>query len=146
MAIKKISGREFQVGAVLATDALRLQFRLLRIIGGGVDRLPTILAGVGQAEGSEVKEKSNAAAVAAIADMIAKADPEDAVKLMGDIAGMAQIKQPSGSWGTVDLDQDFTERKGDLFPLLAFVLREVLGDFFAGLQGAGALSKLVGRA
>lgn len=145
MADKKIGGREFRVGTVLATEALRLQFRLLQIIGGGVDRLPVILAGAGQAS-PEAKQASQAAAVAAFADMIGKADPDRSVKLMQDIAGLAQLKQASGAWGEVDIDTDFTDHKADLFPLLTWVLKEVLGDFFGGLQATGALSKMMGAA
>lgn len=143
MAEKKIGGRVFQVGHVLATDAVRLQARLLRIIGGGVERLPAILAGAGSEATPEAKERSNAAAIAALADIFGKCDPEEVVRLLGDIVAFAQIKQPSGSWGTVDLDTDFTSHKADLFPVAVFVLKEVLGDFFGGLAGAGSLSGLV---
>lgn len=144
MAEKKIGGRTFQVGHVLATDAVRLQARLLKIIGGGVDRLPTIMKGVGKDVAPELKEASNAAAVAALTDIFAKADPDAVTKLISDIVGFAQIKQSSGTWGKVDLDQDFTEHKGDLFPVITFVLKEVLGDFFSGLPANGDLKRVLG--
>ena len=144
MAEKKIGSRTFQVGHVLATDAVRLQARLLRIIGGGVDRLPTIMRGVGKDVTPELKEAANAASVAALTDIFAKCDPDEVTRLISDIVSLATIKQPSGSWGKVDLDQDFTEHKGDLFPVIVFVLKEVLGDFFSGLPAAGNLKQALG--
>lgn len=131
MAEKKIGDRVFVVGHVLATDAIRLQARLLKIIGGGVDRLPEILAGAGSAS-PEAKEKSNAAAVAALTDILAKCDPEEVTKLITDIVSMAQIRRASGAVETVDLDGDLSQTKKDIIPLVGFVLKEVLGDFFAG--------------
>lgn len=146
MAEKKIGGRTFRVGHVLATDAVRLQVRLLRIVGGGVDRLPTILAGMGERGKADpaAKAASDAAAVAALTDIFAKADPDDVTQLIVDIAGMAQLQTPSKTWEGVDLDQDFSDRKADLFPLLAFVLKEVLGDFFSGAQASGSLKGALG--
>lgn len=140
MAEKKINGRVFQVGHVLATDAVRLQARLLRIIGGGVERLPTILAGAGSQASQEAKDKSQAASIAALADIFGKCDPEEVTRLISDIVAFATIKQPSGSWGQVDLDTDFSAHKADLYPVTFFVLKEILGDFFGGLAGAGGLS------
>lgn len=143
MAEKKIGGRLFQVGNVLATDAIRLQARLLRILGGGVDRLPVILAGAGKDAKPEAKEASNAAAVAALSDIFSKCDPDDVTALIGDIVGFASLKAPSGSWMKADLDGDFTDRKADIIPVCGFVLQEVLGDFFGGALAAGGLKKLV---
>lgn len=146
MAEKKIGGRTFRVGHVLATDAIKLQVRLLKIIGGGVDRLPVILAGMGEKGKAdpEVKAASDAAAVAALADIFSKADPDGVTRLISDIVAMAQLNNPSGAWEEVNIDQDFTQRKRDLFPVAAFVLQEVLGDFFAGALGSGGLKKVLG--
>ena len=146
MAEKKINGRTFQVGEVLATDAIRLQARLLKIIGGGVDRLPVIMAGMGERGkvDPEAKAKSDAAAVAALTDIFAKCDPDEITQLMSDIVGFATIKRPSGSWEQADMDGDFTQHKGDLLPLVGFVLREVLGDFFSGALASGNLKGMMG--
>lgn len=146
MAEKKIGGRTFRVGNVLATDAIRLQVRLLKIVGGGVDRLPVILAGMGDKgkANPELKAASDAAAVAALADIVSKADADEVTQLIGDIAGMAQLQTKSSAWETVDVDQDFTEHKRDLFPLLVWVLKEVLGDFFDAAQANGALRRVAG--
>lgn len=144
MAEKKIGGRVFQVGHVLATDAVRLQARLLKLIGGGVERLPTILRGVGKDADPALKEASNAAAVAALTDIFGKSDPDEVTRLIADIVAFATVKQASGSWGQVDMDQDFTEHKADLFPVVIFVLKEVLGDFFSGLPDSGKLKQALG--
>ena len=88
MAEKKIGSRTFQVGHVLATDAVRLQARLLRIIGGGVDRLPTIMRGVGKDIAPELKEAANAASVAALTDIFAKCDPDEVTRLISDIVSL----------------------------------------------------------
>lgn len=146
MAEKKIGGRTFRVGHVLATDAIKLQVRLLKIIGGGVDRLPVILAGMGDKGKAdpEAKAASDAAAVAALADIFSKADPDGVTRLISDILSMAQLNNPSGAWEEVNIDQDFTQHKRDLFPVAAFVLQEVLGDFFAGALGSGGLKKVLG--
>lgn len=144
MAEKKIGGRVFQVGHVLATDAVRLQARLLKLIGGGVERLPTILRGVGKDADPAAKEASNAAAVAALTDIFGKSDPDEVTRLISDIVALATVKQTSGAWGQVDMDQDFTEHKADLFPVVIFVLKEVLGDFFSGLPDSGKLKQALG--
>lgn len=147
MAEKKINGRLFRVKDVLATEAIRLQVSLLKVIGGGVDRLPTIMAGMGTKgkEDPEAKAASDAALVGALADIFSKCDPDGVVELIARIAAYAEIQSKSGQWGTVDVDQDFTDRshKKDLFPLLAFVLKEVLGDFFSDVPGAGDLQRMV---
>ena len=146
MAEKKIGGRTFRVGHVLATDAIKLQVRLLKIVGGGVDRLPTILAGMGEKgkANPEAKAASDAAAVAALADIFSKADPDGVAKLLSDVVSMAQLNNPSGAWEAADIDQDFTQHKRDLFPLVVFVLQEVLGDFFSGALASGGLKKVLG--
>lgn len=161
MAETKIGGRTFRVGTVLATDAIKLQVRLLKIVGGGVERLPIILAGMKRTKTEmdengnpvvkelpvdpEAKAKSDAAAVAALSDILSKADPEGVTQLLTNIVAMAQIQGDSKTWGTVDIDQDFTDHKKDLFKVVFFVLKEVLGDFFDGVPGAGDLGKALGR-
>lgn len=145
MAERKFGNRTFKVGIVLATDAIRLQARLLRVIGSGMDRLPAILASRREGASEAERTAGDAAAVAALSDVFAKIDADEMTALLGDIIGYAQIKQSSGSYGQADLDQDFTEHKGDIFPVALFVLKEVLGDFFSGALASGALQK-AGRA
>lgn len=147
MAEKKIGGRTFRVGTVLATDAIKLQVRLMKVIGGAVDRLPVILAGMGKKgeANPEAKAASDAAAVAALADIFNKANPDEVARLFSDVVGMAQMNGPSGSWEAVDIDTCFTgQHMKDLFPVATFVLKEVLGDFFGGALASGGLSKVLG--
>ena len=148
MAEKKIGGRTFRVGHVLATDAIKLQVRLLKIIGGGVDRLPVILDGMGEKGRAdpEAKARSDAAAVAALGDIFSKSDENQIAKLMSDIVSMSQINNPSGSWETADIDQDFTTQKADLFPVIVFVIQEVLGDFFGAALANGKLKSVLDQA
>lgn len=146
MAEKRIGGRTFRVGTVLATDAIKLQVRLMKLVGGAVDRLPVILAGMGKkgVDNPEAKALSDAAAIAALADIFNKADPDEVARLIGDIVAMAQLNNPSGAWETVNIDQDFTHHQRDLFLVAVFVLREVLGDFFGGVLANGGLKKMWG--
>lgn len=147
MAEQKIGGRTFRVGVVLATDAIKLKVRILKIVGGGVERLPLILSGMGKKgeENPEAKAASDAAAAAALSDILSKADPEGVVDLLSDILAMAQIQTDSKGWEVVDIDQDFTDHKKDLYKVAFFVLKEVLGDFFDGVPGAGDLGKVLTR-
>lgn len=143
MAEKKIKGNTYKVDAVLATEAIRLQMRLLKVIGGGIDRLPTILSGVGKTVSEEKKAESNAAAVAAFTDIFMKGDPDEMTMLIKDVVELARIKRPSGSYEQVDLDGDFTQDKSALIPLVVFILREVFGDFFSDALENGSLSKVM---
>ncbi|UQS95086.1 chaperone protein [Pseudanabaena phage Pam3] len=144
MAEKKFGNRTFQVGDVLATEAVELQCRFLQIVGGGVDRLPTILAGAGDAA-QEAKDASSAALVAALADIFSKCEPKRVTGFIKDVVGYCQIMRPSGSWEQVDLDGEFTqkEHRRDLYPVVLWALQEILSDFFAGLLANGALQKVL---
>jgi hypothetical protein len=143
MAERKINGREFQVGQVLATEAVMLQARLMQVVGAGVERLPVILKGAGEHASPEDKEASRAAAVAAFTDIFVNGDPKKMTELVSDIVRIATVKRKSGVFEQVDIDLDFTSDKGSLFPVAVFVLQEVLGDFFTGLRGVGNLAKAV---
>lgn len=143
MAEIEIGGQEYKVGHVLATESIVLQARLLQIIGGGLDRLPVILGSRVEGATAEMKAVGDAAAVAALGDIFAKCEPKTVAKLIQDIIALAAIHRPSGAWEKADLDGDFTERKGDIFPVVIFILREVLGDFFSGLLASGALKKII---
>lgn len=151
MAERKINGREFQVGSVLATQAVLLQARLMQVVGAGVERLPVVLGGVDQknaagevvkAASKEAKDASRAAAVAAFTDIFANGDPQTMTNLVRDVVQLATVKRPSGAFEQVDMDGDFTDDKASLLPVVVFVLQEVLGDFFTGLQGNGLQVKI----
>jgi hypothetical protein len=116
----------------------------MKVVGAGLDRLPVILAGVGEAATPEAKAAANAATVAALADIFGKADPDTVTRLVADIVRLATVQRPSGAWEQVDLDGDFTEHRAELMPCLGFVLQEVLGDFFGAALANGNLGTRAG--
>lgn len=133
MAEKKLAnGTVVKVGPMLATEALLLKMRLLKVIGAGVDQLPVILAGAGPGKSDKAKEASNAAAIAAFTEIFTKGDPATMVALVEDIVGKATILRPSGAYEQADLDGDFSGNLGAAFEVVVFVLKETFGDFFSG--------------
>lgn len=142
MAEKKIKGSTYKVEPMLALDAVKLQARLLKVLGGGIDRLPEVLAGAGSKATPEQKEKSNAAAVAAFTDIFVKGDPDEMANLIKDVVEVAMVKRPSGVYEQVDMDGDFTGNMGAMFQVVVFVLREVFGDFFTDVLANGNLEKI----
>lgn len=133
---KKINGETFRYTPILATESLKLRIKILQILGGAIDRLPAILKGANPRATEEEKEAANAAGVAAFADIFAKADPDRTTALIKEIVEIAEIKRPSG-YDQVQMDLDFTENPDALIPVVVFVLKEIFGNFSAGVQGAG---------
>lgn len=142
MAEKKINGRIFRVGQTLATETLILKARLLKVLGPAGERLGDVFAGLGTNASEDAKAKANAAAIGALASIFAESDPRAVAMLVKDVVEIAQIRRPSGDYGPVDLDGDFTEHKGDILPVAVWVLREEFGPFFSGLQENGGLAGL----
>jgi len=134
MAEKKINGRTFKVEPMLALSALVLQARLLKIAGPAMARLGDIFKGGGD------DEARNAGALAAIADIFVNAEPEALAALIKDVVELAYVLRPSGTYGRCDLDGDFTMNKGDILPVMFFVLQTQFGDFFTALPGLGSLA------
>lgn len=139
MAEKKINGRTFKTEPMLATNAMVLQARLLKAVGPGLSRLGEIFQGVGPNKSEEQKERSNAAALVAFAEIFAKSDPEEFARLVKDIIEIAMIRRPSGVYEHCDFDGDFTGHQKDILAVALFVLREQFGDFFSGLPALGSL-------
>lgn len=140
MAERKINGATYRVGTVLATDALRLKLRLLKVVGAGVDQLPAILAGAGGKATPAVKKRSDQAAIAAFTEIFMKSDVEEMITLVKDIVEIAQIKRPSG-YDQVDLDGDFSGKTGDMLAVAVFVLQEIFGGFFGEVLATGSRAK-----
>lgn len=139
MAEKKIKGKTYKVDPPLASEAIKLQARLLKAFGSAIDRLPVILAGAGSRATPEDKEKSNAAAIAAFTDIFVNGDPDELTVLIKDTVEIARVMQPSGSYRSVDMDGDFTGNLPAMIPVAVFVLREVFGDFFTEVLASGGL-------
>ncbi len=128
MAETTINGRTYRVEPILATQAVLLQMRFLKIAGDGIARLPEILQGVG-AQSGEAEKASNAALIAALGDIFKNSTPQEMTDLIKDVVKIAHIKRPSGNYEPVVFDGDFTQSPGDLIPVAAFVIREVFGAF-----------------
>lgn len=141
MAEKKIHGSVYQVGTMLALDALKLKVKLLKVLGGAIDRLPMILAGAGKDKDKAAKDASNAAAVAAFADIFVHGDPDEMIALVKEIAEMAQVKRPSGAWEQVDVELFQSDDLSELFEIVVFVLREVFGPFFSEILANSKVKK-----
>lgn len=139
MAEKKIGARTFKVEPLLATEAIRLQMRLVKAIGPAMSRLPEILSGIGK--DAAAKEKANAAAVTALADIISDMEPDVATDLVRDIVQVAMVKRPSGAYDQVDMDGDFTGQLGDVVAVATFVLKEQFAEVFSGARGNGSLAR-----
>lgn len=136
MAEKKINGKTFKVEPLLATDAIRLQMRLVKAIGPALARLPVIFAGAGD-KSPEAKERANKAAVDAMAEIVAEMDPDVATALIKDIVEVAMIRRPSNAYDQVDLDGDFTGNLGEIIPVVTFVLQEQFGQVFSAALANG---------
>jgi hypothetical protein len=134
---RKINNRTFRVEPMLATRAMVMQARLFRLAGPAIERLPEILRGVGS-RSQEEREEANAHAIQAFVDIFAKTDPDELAGMIKELAELAEIKRPSGSYDRVDFDGEFTGNGADIVPLVVWVAQEQFGDFFSGLLAAGS--------
>ena len=137
MAEKKIGGRTFKVDPLPATEAIRLQMRLMKAIGPGLARLPTILAGAGEGASDDARARANAAAVAAMTEVVSGLDADDATELISDVVTIALVQAPSKDWRRVDMDGDFTGKLGEMFDVMTLVLQEQFGEVFSAALANG---------
>lgn len=140
MAEKKIGERTFRCSPMLATDAIKLQVRLVKFLGGAVERLPEIVQGASKGATDAQRAQANAKAIGMLVDLIGKSDPDEIARLMSDVIGIAQIRRESGEYHDADIDGDFVGRPGDMFEVMLWVLQEQIGPFFSGLQAIGGQS------
>jgi hypothetical protein len=143
MAEKVIGDRTFKAGHVLATDAIKLQIRLVKLIGPALETLPAVFAGRSEGASPDDQEKANAAAIRAIAGIFEKADPDAVVDLMKDICRNAMVSPDKGAhYEEIAFDSEFSgPGSKSLFPAIVFILQETLGDFFSGALASGGLGK-----
>lgn len=139
MAERKIAGREFKVNPPLATEALRLQARLTKLLQAADTSLEDIFVinFVADAGKPEQKAKAAAAAISTIGRIFSTMSPDEYASLVTDVIGMAQIKRPSGAYEIADLDGDFSTDLKSIPQVFLFVLEVVYRDFFLGLAGIG---------
>lgn len=129
MAEKKIGSQTFRVEKMPATDATRNLIRLTKIVGPGITNLSAVM--------SKSEDVRDAAAIAAIVDILMSSDPDSLTNFIVEIAEKAQVKDGGGY---IDVIYDF--HLADLveaFQLVAFVLQVNYRDFFAG-KLAGLMS------
>lgn len=139
MAEKKINGRTFKTQPMLASRALVLQARIIKLVGPGLGDIKGIMAAFGEDKTEEQKQQGAALAIKAISDIFSAGDPEQMVSLVSEILREGMILRPSGSYDPIDLDGDFITNQGDVFSVLFFILMEQFAGFFTGLQGIGSL-------
>lgn len=142
MAEKKINGQTYKVDPLLATEAILLQARLLKVVGPAVDRLPEVLSAAAGGDETE-KARANATAISAFMDIFQRADPREIVGLVKDVVEIAMVMPPSGQYRKVDLDGDFTGNLSAMAQVAVFVLQEQFRDFFSGVLANGSLGNRV---
>lgn len=162
MAEKKIAGMEVKVDRPLATESLKLQARLMRAAGGDIQSLmesglQALRAAVEMksaeaagdaakvADAQEKTMKIGGSLLGYVAEIFERLTPDEYATLVSDIVGLAKIKRPSGHYETAHLDADFSENLGAIIPVVAFVLKEVFGDFFSAALANGSRG-IAGRA
>jgi len=133
MAEKKIGGRTFRTMPILATDAIRLQVRMVKLVGRGATQLPGIIAGARPGASDHDRAEANGRAISAFVDIVAASEPDALADMMRDVVALSQIRRESGDYHTADIDGDFVGRPSDLFAVVFWVLQEQLGPFFAAL-------------
>ncbi|RIY00215.1 hypothetical protein D3218_13095 [Aureimonas flava] len=138
MAEKKIGGRTFQVKQPLATDALKLQFRVMGILAKSSTDLAKVLGAVQAAQSADgdARAAANANAVTAVLGILGSLSPDEGTAFISDLVSMAEVKGDNGRFEQADLDVEFSSDPSGLYQLVGFVLREVLGPFISGLVGS----------
>jgi len=135
---RKINGRTFRVEPLLATKAMVVQARLFRMAGPAIERVPEIMRGIGKDKSEHERNLANSHAIQAFVEIFSQTNPEELAEMIKELAEMAEVKRPSGSYERVDFDGDFTGHGQDIIPVVVWVAQEQFGDFFSGLLAAGS--------
>jgi hypothetical protein len=137
MAERKIGTRTFKVDQPLATEAIRLQARVVRALGPSLEKFFTARDQAARS-GKVGDDALGLTMLPIIADFYEKNDPDEVTALVTYIMTFAKVAHQSGQYDQVDLDGDFYGQLGDIIPVCMFVLQEVLGDFFTGPGRTGS--------
>lgn len=137
MADKKIGGNYYRVSPILATEALRLQVRLLNIAGPAVKALPAVLAA---RSGAGDRSNAEQAGLDAIAAVFTTADPDRVSQFVTDVCEKAEISADGKAYESLIFDHHLSDDQKSIIPVTFFVLKELLGDFFTGAQEVGSLA------
>lgn len=140
MSDKKIGDRFFRAGDALATDAIKLQIRLMKLIGPALEVIPAVFAARSPGASEDDRKAADVSAIKALASIFASADPDGVAALIEDILAMGKISYDGkGAWDDIILDQEFSgHQMRDLIPVVLFILQETLGDFFSGALASGS--------
>lgn len=143
MAEKTIGDRQYRSTPLLATQAILLQARLLKVVGPGLSHLKAIMNKGGD-EDEGAKEKAATIALEAFGEIVASADPVVVVGLIRDLVSTVEVRRPSGDYDPCDIDGDFVDdQRKYVYPVAVFAIQEQFGDFFGALPGIGSLVKRV---
>lgn len=138
MAEQKIGARFFKMDDVLATEAIKLNVRLMRFLGPAMDKIPTIFAALSSKATEEQRRASDAASIQAMGDIFSRADPEDVTLFVASVCEMAKVSYDGKNFDDVIFDQEFSgSNLKDVVPVTLFVLREAVGDFISGALASG---------
>lgn len=134
MSDKKFSNRAFRVEPLLASKAMVLRAKVMRLAEPALMRLGEIMRGHGKDKTEEEKSGATAALMSSFMEIFSRSDPEEVAGLIKEVCEIAIIKRGDGQYYPVDFDGDFTQHQGDILPVAVWVLREQFADFFSGLQ------------
>lgn len=156
MTEKKFGDRTFKVEKILATKALLLQARILKMAGPAVKHIPTLFAAIREAQADQAQInlpgvgepgmprltvgmlKTGSAAVESFMQIFADSNPADVAALIKDVVEIAEIQQDSGQYTGVDLDREFDGADPLIIEIAVFVLQEQFSDFFTALLASGS--------
>lgn len=162
MTEKKFGDHTFKVEKLLATKALLLQARILKMVGPAVQHIGGLFGAIQEAQADQAQinlpgvEPGNvpvtkatmaagSAAVTTFMQIFADNEPEAVARLIKDVVEIADIQQDSGQYTGVDLDRDFEGADPLILELVVFVLKEQFSDFFTALLANGAQALAVAK-
>lgn len=142
MADKKIGDRVFKVDAPLALIAIQFQARVMQALAPSFEHFKDAATAIAGNRGQITEAQLGGALLPVLNDFFTRNSPAEVGDLAKTIVEMAKVSYDGGkNYDPVDLDGDFTGRLGELLPVCAFVVQEVLGDFFSGLGQSGSRPK-----
>lgn len=162
MTEKKFGEYTFKVEKILATKALLLQARILKMAGPAVKHIGGLFGAIQEAQAEQKQINlpgveaaslpvtkatmaAGSAAVTTFMQIFADNEPEAVARLIKDIVEIADIQQDSGQYTGVDLDRDFNGADPLIMELVIFVLAEQFSDFFTALLASGNRALAVAR-
>lgn len=129
-AERTIGNATFKAAKLPPRDAQRLLLRMGKIVGPGLTRLVTALKKEDEAE-------RDAVAVEVIAEMIAKADVDEADDLLVYLCTKAMIKEDNLPYVDVVFDHHFQNDLMQAWQVAYFVLEVNFRDFFGAAAKSG---------